>query len=172
MERDEFAALMQELQVLVFNAALAKLPAEDARDVVSETFLVVWQKRAAAPRDPSERRRWCWGIAHRKIQHAQQHQRRKHHDSRFAHDHAAREPVAYDDPAGAVTEAESARRALDALPPGEREAVLAALASDLSGSEIAALLGVSPSAFASRLSRGREKIARFLYETARHGEGE
>ncbi|TCJ31035.1 RNA polymerase sigma factor [Nocardioides jejuensis] len=172
MERDEFAALMRELQSLVFNVALAKLPPEDARDVVSETFLVVWQKRASAPADPSERRRWVWGVAHRKIQHAQQQRRRKHHDARFAHDHAAPDPVAYDDPAAVVTEAESARRAFDALPAGEREAVIAALASDLSGAEIAALLGVTPSAFASRLSRGREKIARFLYDSAPLGEGE
>lgn len=172
MEREEFAQLVSELQVALFNYALKRLRPEDAQDVVSETFMTVWQKRQSAPLDADELRRWCWGIARKKVMHAHQTHRRKHHDMRFAHDHVTVEPRAGDDPASAVLDADAARRMLAALPAGEREAVTAAVATDLPGSEVAAMLGLSPTAFASRLSRGREKIARFLHNDGLLLEGE
>lgn len=172
MEKEEFEQLVSELKLLVFNAALAKLPAEDANDVVSETFMALWQTRDRAPVDPDERRKWCWGIARNKVLQAQQHRRRKHHDGRFAFDHVSTEPRLDDDPAESVAKADTARRALDSLPPAEREAVTAAAATDLPGKELAAMLGLSHTAFASRLSRGREKIVQFLRSDGLVWEGE
>lgn len=161
MERNEFERLVAELQGPLFNHALRKLQPDDALDIVSETFLTVWQKRAEMPQDPDGQRAWCWRVAQYKIMHAQQTKRRKHHDSRFAEDYIHKEPTA-DDPAVVVLGADTAARMLRSLPPGERDAVTAVASSDLSGSELAAMLGVSQSAFASRLSRGREKIAQFF----------
>lgn len=172
VEREEFGKLVTELQALIFNVALRTLPPEDARDVVSETFLVVWQKRDAAPRTPEELRRWTWGIANNKIKQSRQNRRRKHHDGRFVADHAAHDMRATDDPAARVLEADAARRMLASLPRGERDVVTAVASTDLSGSEVAAMLGLSQSAFASRLSRGREKIVRFLHNDGLVLEGE
>lgn len=163
---------MAELQTLIFNVALRKLPPEDARDVVSETFLVVWQKRDAAPESADELRRWTWGIANNKVKQACQSRRRRHHDARFVADHVSAEVRGTDDPAARVLDADAARRLLASLPRGERDAVTAAASTDLSGSEVAAMLGLSHSAFASRLSRGREKIARFLQNDGLILEGE
>ena len=162
MERDGFEQLVRELQDLVFNAALAKLSPEDAKDVVSETFTAVWAQRGRAPVDPVDLRRWCWGIAKHKMGDASRRPFRKHHDSRFVDDHVGTEPVSRNDPADTVVNADAVRRALDVLPPGEREAFTAAAVTDLPGSEVAAMLGLSHTAFASRLSRAREKVARFL----------
>lgn len=172
MEKEEFGQLVTELQTLIFNFALKKLPPEDARDVVSETFLVVWQKRDAAPRAPEELRRWTWGIANNKVKQAGQQRLRKHHDARFVADHVANDIRASDDPVARVVDADAARRLLASLPRGERDAVTAAASTDLPGSELAAMLGLSQSAFASRLSRGREKIARFLHNDGLVLEGE
>lgn len=172
MSKEEFEQLVSELSLLIFNVALAKLPAEDANDVVSETFMALWQTRDRAPVDPEERRRWCWGIARNKILQALQHTRRKHHDGRFVVDHVSADPQSLDDPAESVAKADAARRALDSLPPGEREAVTAAAATDLPGKELAAMLGMSHTAFASRLSRGREKIVKFLRSDGLIWEGE
>lgn len=162
MERDGFERLVRELQDVVFNAALATLAPEDARDVVSETFTAVWAQRDRAPADPDDLRRWCWGIARNKMGDARRRPFRKHHDSRFVEDHVTREPVAGEDPAETVVRADAMRRALDLLPPGEREAFIAAAVTDLPGSEVAAMLGLSHTAFASRLSRARQKVSRFL----------
>lgn len=162
MDRDGFELLVTELRALVFNAALAKLSPEDASDVVSETFAAVWTYRERAPEDTTDLRRWCWGIAKNKIADARRRPIRKHHDSRFVEDHMVAEPISRDDPAEQVVNADAMRRALDVLPPGEREALTAAAVTDLPGSEVAAMLGLSHTAFASRLSRAREKLARFL----------
>jgi RNA polymerase sigma factor (sigma-70 family) len=172
VQKEEFERLVAELRLPIFNAALARLSPEDANDVVSETFMVLWQSRDRAPTDHEGRRKWCWGIARNKILQAQQRSRRKHHDGRFVADHVPVDPASSDDPAESVVRADSARRALDALPPGEREAVTATVATDLPGREIADMLGISQTAFASRLSRGREKIARMLADDGTTGKVE
>jgi len=173
VERQEFAALYDSLRNPLFAYAAARLPAQSALDVVHDTFEVVWTKRDQAPTDLESRTSWCFGIARNKVRQEIQRVQRKHHDNRFIDGMIQRPEPAADDVADSVVESITGKVVWDSLSSDDRQLLLAVSSVDMSGLEMARMLGISHVAYRQRLSRLRERITvgRDLAERLRTAEG-
>ncbi len=124
---------------------------EDAGDIVSQTFLVAWRRFSDVPEGEGARL-WLYGVARRTLAH--------HRSGEVRHSTPA-EPSRCDlgavGPCRAValTEREALRDALSRLAARNREVLELAAWEELEPHEIAEVLGISPVAVRSRLSRSR-----------------
>lgn len=159
VERQEFAALYELLRKPLFGYAAARLSAQSALDIVHDTFEVVWAKRDEAPSDPEQRTAWCFGIARNKIRQEIQRVQRKHHDNRFFDGMTGRSEPMVEDVAETVVESVTGRVVWESLSSDDRELLLVVASANLSGLEMASLLGISHDAYRRRVSRLRERIA-------------
>ena len=145
------------------------LGTQDALDVTAEVFAaaLIASRRYRAGEAPA--RAWLIGIARNKLMH-----RRR----RAATESAARRKLGmprltYSDEAlervEELLDAEEARytNGAAALPPAEREAVVARVVEERGYDEIAAESGASPAAVRQRVSRGLAKLARLGREEQR-----
>lgn len=131
---------------------------EDAGDIVSETFLVAWRRIGDVP-DGVGARLWLYGVARRTLaNHRRGEGRRTALGERLRHDLRAAVP----DHAFAVTEQETVRAALARLADRDREVLELAAWEELEPREIAQVLGISPIAVRSRLSRSRARLRQVL----------
>lgn len=160
MERQEFATLYERLRSSLYAYAAAQLPAQSALDVVHDTFEVVWVKRTEAPVDPEQRTAWCFGIARNKIRQEIGRVQRKHHDNRFLEDISHRPERVVDDVAESVVESAAGKFVWASLSAEDRQLLVVLASGELSGAEMADLLGISHVAYRRRVSRLRERIAR------------
>jgi RNA polymerase sigma-70 factor (ECF subfamily) len=135
--------------------------------VVSDTFEVVWRKRAECPADENEWPAWIIGIARNKVLQEVGRAARKHHDSRFIADQSALdETVVATDVADTVTASEAGRWVWSQLTPAERELLDLAFIERIDRDQAARILGVTPTAYATRLTRLRQRIIRLDAESA------
>ena len=127
---------------------------EDAADVVADTFLVAWRRLDDVP-EGDEARLWLYGVARRTLaNHRRGAGRRTALGERLRQDLATAVP----DHAPAVTEQETLRAALLRLADRDREVLELAAWEGLEPREIAEVLGISPIAVRSRLSRSRARL--------------
>lgn len=160
MDEGTFAALYDALKRPLFAMACASLSPHEARDVVHDTFEVVWRKRHRAPENEEDCRRWCFGIARNKIRKEFERRSRKHHDSRFAEDfRSAQSAPLTDDIADGVADSDHARVVWEALQPSEKALLAVSIATDGSTLDISAALGITYSATTTRMSRLRKRLA-------------
>ena len=137
----------------VLAYALRRAHADDARDVVAETFLVAWRRFGEAPRDAALP--WLYGVARRVLAN----QRR-----------ATGRRAALVDRVGASTSSATGAcdspvaAALAALPDADREALLLLAWEGLSSEEAARALGCRPATFRMRAHRARRRLAALLDE--------
>lgn len=174
MEAEQFSALYESLSKQMFAFAAQRLSPQEAADVVSDTFEVVWRKRDKAPQEAAEWPQWCFGIARNKVLQASQRPGRKHHDSRFAEDYVAAgiEPPPTRDVATTVVESAHAHMVWQSLTASERELATLILTTEASASEVTAMLGTSYSAYTTRVSRLRQKLSRLMGPDQNLREGE
>ncbi len=132
--------------------------AEDAADVVSETFLVAWRRQSDVP--PGEGTRlWLYGVARRTLANQRRGDlRRTALGERLRHSLVASVP----DHAFAVTEQETLRAAISRLADRDREILELAAWEELEPREIAEVLGISAVAVRTRLSRSRGRLRHVL----------
>ena len=127
---------------------------EDAADVVADTFLVAWRRIDDVP-EGDEARLWLYGVARRTLaNHRRGAGRRSALGDRLRQDLATAVP----DHAGAVSERETVRAALMRLADRDREVIELSAWEGLEPREIAEVLGISPIAVRSRLSRSRARL--------------
>ena len=159
MGDDEFRELYVRMNRQLFLFALHRLSPEQAKDAVSNTFEVAWRKRDAGPSEPTEWPAWLFGIIKNQILQEIQRVRRKHHDNRFVDDTnyptKAREP----DIADLVTTSDSARRIWGLLTPSEQNLLNIAFLGNLDKAQAAQRLGISITAYTTRVTRLRQRIA-------------
>ncbi|MCX5064889.1 RNA polymerase sigma factor [Micromonospora lupini] len=127
---------------------------EDAADVVAETFLVAWRRRRDLPAD-GEARLWLYGVARRVL--ANQHRggvRRQRLGERLRQQIVA----SVVDPGSEVPERLAVRAALAGLAEVDREVLMLNVWEGLRPHEVAAVLGVTPAAVRTRLSRARARL--------------
>ena len=139
------------------------LQAEDAQDVVADTFLVAWRRRdeivyeAALP--------WLYGVARRVLaNHARGRRRRDHLAAELG-----RLPAPARELEAQVRNRDETRAVLAALArlrPLDQEVLRLAAWEELSANEIAAALGTSPNAVAIRVHRARERLRNELLKEA------
>jgi RNA polymerase sigma-70 factor (ECF subfamily) len=129
--------------------------AEDAADVVAETFLVAWRRLDDVPRG-DEARLWLYGVARRQLANQRRGQLRR---SRLADRLRAELPAAI---AGALGPEDhrvaAVRAALARLEEEDREILRLTSWEGLTPAEIASVLGVPGVTVRSRLHRARKRM--------------
>ena len=159
MGEDEFAEVYATLRDSIFSFAARRLSPEQAKDVVSDTFEVVWRKRAECPSNPDEWAAWIVGIARNKVLQEIDRVARKHHDGRFLADQSAgAEGAVIADVADLVTSSAGGRWVWSQLTPTERELLSLAFVQQIDREDAARILGITPTAYATRLTRLRQRI--------------
>lgn len=138
--------LFEEHFDAVFHFVSRRLAnADDAKDVTAEVFAAALIKKA--PRNVSVRC-WLYGVARRKVADAYRKRRRV-------------EPLSLDlADRSDMTSALAVRRAIEALPPNQRDAFLLQTLEDLSVEEIAQVMGRSRSSVKALLQRAKEALRR------------
>jgi RNA polymerase sigma factor (sigma-70 family) len=153
---DRFRRLFADTERELLAYVLRRVDhAEDAADVVAETFLVAWRRLDKVP-PGDEARLWLYGVARRQLAN----QRRGHlRRSRLADRLRAELPAAVasarspeDHRAAAV------RAALARLEEEDREILRLTRWEGLTPSEIAAVIGVPGVTVRSRLHRARKRL--------------
>lgn len=144
----------------VRSFATRRLPDTDAvDDVVSETFLVAWRRFSQVPADPGEALLWLYRVAQYGLLNAARGTRRRQalrdrlRAAVPAAAHDGRRVVVLDD------ESDSLASAFASLREDDRTVLLLAAWEGLTGRELAAVLGCSDVAAATRLSRARARFA-------------
>jgi RNA polymerase sigma-70 factor, ECF subfamily len=160
-----FRRLYAENSRQVLAYALARTGgAEDAVEVVAETFLVAWRRAAEVPHD-TEARLWLFGVARRIVANERRGERRR---TRLAEALGAELAVALTEQPEADPETRSESRellrALERLSADDRELLLLAGWEELSSAEIGRVLGISTPAARTRLHRARRRLRRELSE--------
>jgi RNA polymerase sigma-70 factor (ECF subfamily) len=144
------------------------LPAEEAADVVADTFLAALQGRYRYRPEREDARLWLLAIATRRIADV----RRRHGSEARRHQRLGSEAVVLtqlDRDSYAELFASEDRRARDALtdlPPLQQQAVRARILGERDYAEIAEALGLSQPATRQHVSRGLSALRRKLRRTA------
>jgi RNA polymerase sigma factor (sigma-70 family) len=149
-----FEALYAEHYARVLGYVLRRTEtADDAADVIAETFLVAWRRLDDAPTG-DRARLWLYGVARRALANHRRGQRRRGQlAARLRDDLAARCPI--DQQSGEIT---GLAVAFLSLPDGDREILALHGWEALDAGEIAIVLGCSRNAARIRLHRARRRL--------------
>ncbi|WP_436531097.1 RNA polymerase sigma factor [Actinoplanes sp. HUAS TT8] len=158
--RQMYAANFQPL--LGYALRRVEQPA-DAADVVAETFLIAWRRRAEVP-GGAETRLWLYGVARRVLaNHHRGGERRERLGERLRRRLAAVTP----DPGSDVPERLAVRDALARLGDLDREVLTLTVWEGLEPREVAEVLGVNAAAVRTRLSRARARMRHLVGDDLR-----
>lgn len=128
------------------------VPREDAADCVSETLLVLWQRRDKLPAAHGDRRAWSYGIAHRVLAAQQRNGLRQ-----IALATRLREQLRFR-PLVAESSDDEAIIALGSLSARDRELVTLVVWEELTITQAATVLGIKAEAARARYSRARRSL--------------
>jgi RNA polymerase sigma factor (sigma-70 family) len=159
--RATFEQLFRETRADLLTYALRRaVDAEDAADVLAETYLIAWKKIDVLPK--GERKRlWLFGVARNVLLRGASQQRYR---SRLGR-HLASELHRAGGAVGPAVEHElvaALRAGLSSLSPRDREIVTLTAWEGLTPRQIATVLGTSPNAVRIRLHRARTQLKREL----------
>lgn len=135
--------------------------AEDAGDIVAETFLVAWRRIAEIPAG-EDARLWLYGTARRVLANQRRGELRR---GRLGE--RLREAVARELPGASVSEPDEdgvVLRALSGLGAADRELLMLVGWEELTPTQVARVLEISPLAVRSRLHRARRRLRILLSE--------
>jgi RNA polymerase sigma factor (sigma-70 family) len=154
--RSRFEEMYRAHADAVATYARRRSDAQNADEVVADVFLVAWRRLEDVPKDPLP---WLLGVAWRALAN-----RRR----TVAREQALQGRIRSELPDGVVENRagnvsdEAVRRALAALGERDREALLLVAWDGLTPAQGAAVLGVRPNTFSTRLSRARRRFERVL----------
>ena len=134
--------------------------AQDAADVVAETFLVAWRRLEEMP-SAEATRPWLYGVARHVLANQQRSERRR---LRLAERLRRELPVALQGVAPLPPETGAVRAAVAQLGPEDQEILRLCCWEELTPGEIATVLGVSRVAARSRLHRARHRLRAALQD--------
>ncbi|MFD0903602.1 RNA polymerase sigma factor [Actinomadura sediminis] len=157
---DRFTDVYDRHFPVIHRYVAGRLGAQAAEDVVAETFLAAFRRRATFDPAKGDVRPWLFGIATNLVaQHRRAETRRYRALARLGAEPDA--PGHEDRVATAVAAARmrpGLARALAGLSRKERDVVLLVALAELSHQEIAAVLGIPFGTVGSRLNRARRKL--------------
>lgn len=133
---------------------LRQIGANDADDVVSETFTVAWRRWRNRPPTSQRCRAWVFGIAQKKILELY---RARDRNRRVAAAIASQPPRATEAPDDVVA-MDRVQRWLARLPEHERAAVYLVTISGFTLAEAAAILGHPISTISARVARALQRL--------------
>jgi RNA polymerase sigma-70 factor (ECF subfamily) len=166
-EPDRFASLFDRHAPYIHRYLARRVGRQAADDLVAETFLVAFRKRARYDARHHDARPWLYGIATNLIG---QHRREEARQFRLRQA-AGPEPVQHDDAERAVANvtAQSVRaplaKALAGLARPDRDVLLLIAWEQLSYGEVARALNIPVGTVRSRLHRARTQIREALSDT-------
>jgi RNA polymerase sigma-70 factor (ECF subfamily) len=137
--------------------ALRRTDRASAQDVVSETFLTAWRRRAELPPDELP---WLLGVARLVLANHARSQRRRNALTQVFTDQAYRRHTETADVDHEVL------HAIAALSPDDRETLILVGWDGLRPTEAARVVGCTPSTFRVRLLRARRRLATQLQRQA------
>jgi RNA polymerase sigma factor (sigma-70 family) len=132
--------------------------AQDAADVVAETFLVAWRRLDEVP-SAEGARLWLYGVARRVLANQRRSALRR---ERLADRLREELPIALDGLHSPAAGSGAVRAALAELGPDDQEILRLCGWEELTPREIATVLGISHVAARSRLHRARHRLRRAL----------
>jgi RNA polymerase sigma-70 factor (ECF subfamily) len=145
-------------RVLAYARSMASR--EDADDAVAEAYSIAWRRQHDIPRGAELG--WLIGVARRVLANTRRGRRR----AGALHALLDLQPrVPGPDPADCVEDA-GLRAALMSLSPLDREAVVLTAWFDLSSTDAARALGITPAAFRMRAARARRRLRAVLSPTS------
>lgn len=164
-----FRRLYDENYETVLAYVLRRWPdASEARDIVADTFLVLWRRLDEAPSD-AEIPLWLYGVAKRVLSnHYRTRLRRERLAAQFAQMAATVSEA--EDQSDARMHTRSVLEGLARLPEQDREILLLAAWESLSTAEIASALECSENAATLRLHRARKRLTE-VYRKENAGAG-
>lgn len=161
MAIESFSAFYARHYRLILTVAQQRLPSfADAEDVTAEVFRIAWAHHRGGGELTLP---WTYRVLRNVIGNEYRRTARKNSFAQVAApllEHALAEPSA---------DALAIRHLLQRLPMQDREVLYLAYWEDLTGSEIAAILGCSAVAVRVRLMRARKKLKAMLEPTAAAG---
>jgi RNA polymerase sigma-70 factor (ECF subfamily) len=143
----------------VFSFASRRVGSEVAKDVTAETFSIAFERRARFDPDRGPVLPWLLGIATNVVRNHRRAERRQLRltlGADVVHDEV-------EDRLDAAAAAPALARALSALNPGDRDALLLFAWTPLGYDGIAQALGIPPGTVGSRLSRARQILRAELH---------
>jgi len=153
-DQDAFAHLMARHERGVLSVALSRLPSlEEARDAAQETFVRAYLSLSSL-RDPGAFRAWVTRIARGTATDAARRLQREV----LAGDLAGEEGERAQGPSETAAVSPEVRQALERLPRLSRLAVILHYTGGYSHAEVAELLGLTPAAVKTRLSRALGRL--------------
>lgn len=156
LDADGFEALYRRHAAEVFGYLARRIGAEDATDLVAETFLTAWRRRSQLP-NPHARRAWLFGTARRLLL---AHYRQPRSEALPEPDLlAARRLAAAAAGRGEADPDAVVLAVLAELPEPDRELLTMTAWEGLSVAEAGAALGLRPGAARVRLLRLRRRLA-------------
>jgi RNA polymerase sigma-70 factor, ECF subfamily len=158
--RAAFERLFRETREDLLAYALRRSPnPEDAADVVAETYLIAWRRLERVPRG-DRARLWLFAVARNLLRKGRA---RRHGRDRLV-ERLARELRAsgFGAPSPADERLAAVRKALDGLPPRDREVLTLTAWEGFTPQEIAAVTGMSANVVRVRLHRARKRLKKQL----------
>ena len=145
-DRGAFGALHQQYRRMVHAILLARVPRQDADDLVQDVFLSAWQHLPGLQAEAAFGGWLCQIARNRAVDHLRSRRALVELPEDLARDDA---PVA---------EAQQILRAIRALPEAYRETLLMRLVEGMTGPEIAARTGLTPGSVRVNLHRGMAQL--------------
>lgn len=149
---DEFVELYESHYHSIRNYCLRRLEPHDAEDAVSEVFATAWRRFESMPTD-LEPRLWLYGVARNTVSNFRRSARRR---ERLWHKIGALRPRHSHLPDQHLSEV--LMEALDHLSERDQEIIRLRVWEDLSGEQIASVLGISRPAANTRLHRAAKRM--------------
>lgn len=148
--REEFATLYRTHAPEILGYLLRRGAADDAQDLLAETFLIAWRRRDDLPA-PEQRRAWLFGTARRLL--LAHHRTADYHLSvvEIVATEASSEPSGERD--------EIVRDILAELPADDRDLLTLTVWEGLTVAEAGQVLGLQPTAARVRLHRLRRRLS-------------
>ncbi|MGC5014914.1 RNA polymerase sigma factor [Streptosporangium sp. DT93] len=157
-DRSRFEAVYRRTYEQILGYATRRCScAEDAADVVAETFVIAWRRMDELPHGEAARL-WLYGVARRVLANHRRGERRR--ATRHAELTAETEPLYL--PAPPRRGPDEVGQALDLLSEDDRELLALAVWEELDPGQIAEVLGCSRNAARIRLHRARRRFAKAM----------
>lgn len=156
MRREAFERLFRDTRTDLLAYIVRRSPsAEDAADVLAETYLIAWEKLGAIP-EGDRARMWLFGVARNVLLRGAGRRR----TSQALVERLAAELRSADVAPAADERALALRAALAALPERDREIVTLTAWEGLTPKQIAIVMGTSANVVRVRLHRARARLER------------
>ncbi|SDH44392.1 RNA polymerase sigma-70 factor, ECF subfamily [Sinosporangium album] len=156
--RPRFEAVYRRTYEQIFGYAMRRCSsAEDAADVVAETYVIAWRRMDELPHGEAGTL-WLYGVARRVLANHRRGERRR----ATRHAELTAEAESHYPATSPLSGPDEVRQAMDTLSDDDRELLALAIWEELDSGQIAEVLGCSRNAARVRLHRARKRFAKAL----------